>query len=67
MSKQDTRQAAAMKMGWKDSAAMLIFGLVILTVLVAMDRPGWFHLRPATGTATAMSEASVYAPAAARR
>jgi len=44
------------------SLAMLVFGLAILAYLVAIDRSGWFHLRPATGTAAAMAEAARLAP-----
>jgi hypothetical protein len=40
------------------SLIMLVFGLSILAVLVAIDRPHWFHLKPATGTATALSIAA---------
>ena len=42
----------------RSSLAMLAFGLGILAFLVAIDRPEWFHIRPATGTATAMSAAA---------
>jgi len=34
------------------------FGLGCLAFLVAIDRPHWFELRPATGTATALSHAA---------
>jgi hypothetical protein len=42
----------------KASATMLLFGLAILAFLVAIDRPEWFHLRPASGTAVAMANAA---------
>jgi hypothetical protein len=32
-------------------------GLAILAFLVAIDRPQWFHIRPATGTSVALSHA----------
>jgi len=38
--------------------AMLTFGLGTLGYLVAIDHPEWFHLRPMTGAAVAMSAAS---------
>jgi hypothetical protein len=40
------------------SFLMLMFGLGILTFLVAIDRPEWFHIRPASGTAAAMANAA---------
>lgn len=40
------------------SLALLAFGLGILAFLIAIDRPEWFTLRPASGTAAAMSKAS---------
>ena len=38
--------------------ALLMFGLTVLAFLTAIDRPEWFHLKPATGTAAAMVYAS---------
>lgn len=38
--------------------ALLAFGLAVLAFLTAIDRPEWFHLKPATGTAAAMVYAS---------
>ncbi|MFN3434924.1 MAG: hypothetical protein ACK4ZY_11060 [Sphingomonas sp.] len=38
--------------------ALLIFGLTVLAFLTAIDRPEWFRLKPATGTAAAMVYAS---------
>ncbi len=35
-----------------------MFGLTVLAFLTAIDRPEWFHLKPATGTAAAMVYAS---------
>lgn len=40
------------------SLLMLAFGLSVLAFLIAIDRPEWFHVRPATGTAAAMANAS---------
>ncbi|MET0365849.1 MAG: hypothetical protein ABW169_14475 [Sphingobium sp.] len=42
----------------RGSLLMLAFGLAMLAYLVAIDRTDWFNLRPASGTATAMSKAS---------
>jgi hypothetical protein len=41
----------------KGTMALLGVGLAILAFLVAIDRPQWFHIRPATGTSLAMSHA----------
>ena len=38
--------------------ALLMFGRTVLAFLTAIDRPEWFHLKPATGTAAAMVYAS---------
>jgi hypothetical protein len=38
--------------------ALLAFGLCILAFLTVIDRPGWFHLRPASGTAAALTLAA---------
>jgi len=35
--------------------ALLALGLAVLAFLVAIDRPQWFHIRPATGTSLALS------------
>ena len=37
---------------------MLTFGFSILAFLVSIEHPEWFHLRPMTGAAIAMSHAS---------
>lgn len=42
--------------------ALLVFGLTVLAFLTAIDRPEWFHLKPATGTAAAMVYASDHRP-----
>ncbi|MDO7844087.1 hypothetical protein [Sphingomonas immobilis] len=36
----------------------LAFGIGVLAFLVAIGRPEWFHLRPASGTAVALSLAA---------
>ncbi|WP_010186157.1 hypothetical protein [Sphingomonas sp. PAMC 26605] len=41
------------------SLCLLGFGLALLTFLIAIDRPQWFVLRPASGTAAALAKASV--------
>jgi hypothetical protein len=40
------------------SIVLLVFGLMILAFLVAIDRPHWFELRPVSGAAAAMSHAA---------
>ncbi len=40
------------------SVFFLSFGLTILLFLVAIEHQNWFTLKPATGTAAAMSYAS---------
>jgi hypothetical protein len=37
---------------------MLLFGVGMLMFLIAIDRPEWFNLRPISGAAAAMSQAS---------
>ncbi|SEN07953.1 hypothetical protein SAMN05192583_1969 [Sphingomonas gellani] len=41
----------------RGSLILLTFGLLVLAFLVAIDRPHWFTVKPATGTAAAMSYA----------
>ena len=41
------------------SLSLLGFGLALLAFLIAIDRPQWFVLRPASGTAAALAKASV--------
>jgi hypothetical protein len=38
------------------SLIMLSFGLAVLTFLVAIERPQWFHIQPGTGTALALAQ-----------
>ncbi|NTS64689.1 hypothetical protein HRV97_05915 [Sphingomonas sp. HHU CXW] len=49
------------------SLLMLGFGLSVLAFLIAIDRPEWFHVRPATGTAAAMANASTHLQSDQRR
>lgn len=42
----------------RGSLLLLGFGLAVLAFLVAIGRPHWFEVRPATGTAVAMSHAA---------
>jgi hypothetical protein len=37
---------------------LIAFGLTVLAFLVAIERPEWFHIRPVSATAMAMSLAS---------
>lgn len=46
----------------RSSIALLLFGLATLAFLIAIDRPGWFHVRPASAAAEAMSQAAAPAP-----
>lgn len=39
------------------TAGLVGIGMAILSFLVAIDRPEWFHIRPATGTSVALSHA----------
>lgn len=50
-SKEETRHRLSGTM------ALMGLGLAILAFLVAIDRPEWFHIRPATGTSMALSHA----------
>lgn len=40
------------------SLFLLGFGVTILLFLVAIERQNWFHIKPMTGTAAAMSYAA---------
>jgi hypothetical protein len=42
--------------------ALLMFGLTVLVFLTAIDRPEWFRLKSATGTAEAMVYGSDHQP-----
>lgn len=54
----DNHKSGGIPQPLKSSLLMLSFGLMILAYLVAIDRPEWFHIRPVTGTAAAMSHAA---------
>ena len=41
---------------------LLLFGLAVLSFLIAVDRADWFAIRPATGTSIALSNAAAGAP-----
>lgn len=41
---------------------LLLFGLAVLSFLIAVDRAEWFAIRPATGTSIALSNAAASAP-----
>lgn len=47
----------------RGSLLFLVFGISMLAFLIAIDRPEWFVLKPATGTAVAMSAAPKVTPA----
>ena len=42
----------------RSTLMLLAFGLGTLAFLISIDHPEWFHIRPATGTAVAMSHAA---------
>lgn len=42
----------------KANFAVLAFGLATLLYLVAIDHEEWFHIRPISGVAMALSQAS---------
>jgi hypothetical protein len=46
----------------RGSLLFLVFGISMLAFLIAIDRPEWFVLKPATGTAVAMSAAPKLTP-----
>ena len=58
MDQFDQRKTGFANAQFKSTAIMLAFGLIIILLLVAMDRVAWFQLRPASGTAVAMSKAA---------
>lgn len=51
----DTRLEAQRRL--RGTMGLLSVGLAVLAFLVAIDRPEWFHIRPATGTSIALSHA----------
>lgn len=58
MQPRDNNDRRAMLEKLARSLMLLSFGLALLAYLIAIDRPQWFDLRPASGTATAMANAS---------
>ena len=44
----------------RSSMFLLVFGVAVLTFLVSIDRVKWFHIKPFTGAAAAMSLASAH-------
>ncbi|SFR84426.1 hypothetical protein [Sphingomonas jatrophae] len=57
MRKTDHDRAAASNRLWSN-VLLLSFGLALLAFLVGIERQNWFHIRPASGTAQAMSYAA---------
>ena len=57
-SDDDRGTAEGIPQSLRASLMMLTFGLVILAYLVAIDHPEWFHIRPVSGAAAAMFDAS---------
>jgi len=55
LDQRDGRQVMESVLG---SLVMLTFALGVLAFLIAVDHADWFHIRPATGTAAAMSNAA---------
>lgn len=63
MQPDDNRNRHAVIETWRGSWKFLAFGLAVLAYLVAIERPQWFVLRPATGTAIALGRAADAPPA----
>lgn len=57
-SDDDREHTGGLPQSLRASLMMLTFGLVILAYLVAIDHPEWFHIRPVSGAAAAMFDAS---------
>jgi hypothetical protein len=55
---RDRESRANLTRSLRSSLMLLAFGLFILAYLVAIDRPHWFRVKPATGTAAAMAVAA---------
>jgi hypothetical protein len=62
MQKFDDHEGRSAIESLRGSMMMLAFGLGILAFLILIDRPEWFNLRPASGTAAAMAKASEAPP-----
>lgn len=58
MQRPEDRNSRSILETMQASLMALAFGLGILAFLIAIDRPQWFNLRPASGTAAALSNAS---------
>lgn len=58
MRRYDDRTEKSVAESLRSSLIFLAFGLSVLAFLVAIDRPEWFHIRPASGTAAALSHAT---------
>lgn len=58
MPRSDHHDRKTLRTTLRSSLMMLAFGFFILAYLVSIDRPEWFRLRPASGTAVAMAHAS---------
>jgi hypothetical protein len=63
MSSPSNPQDPANSHSFRASLIAFAFGLTILAFLVAIERPEWFHIRPVSGVAAAMSNASTNGPA----
>ncbi|HEX7854312.1 MAG TPA: hypothetical protein VF503_11510 [Sphingobium sp.] len=58
MHKFDDQDGRNKKDALLGSLMLLAFGLSVLAFLVVIDRPQWFELRPASGVASAISQAA---------
>lgn len=56
-------RASGARARMRGTMTLFVFGLGILAFLVAIGRPEWFHIRPASGGAVAMSLAADQQPA----
>lgn len=55
MRRTKNKSVKASAKGARSKLIILGFGLAVLGVLVSIDHPEWFRLRPVTGSAVAMS------------
>ena len=57
---RELNKRSVARFGRSPLMSLTVFGIVllILAYLVAIDRAEWFRIRPATGTAVALSHAS---------
>ena len=56
-------KASGARARMRGTMTLFVFGLGILAFLIAIGRPEWFHIRPASGGAVAMSLAAEQQPA----